>query len=140
MRKSIFFISKDPTRCVMAKGWASKLPSTKWTFQSGGASTGILDELPKRAMYEVNLPIPEEIPSIHDVTVQEAHHVIWIRDKEAGETLPPLLEKASNVISWDIKNPSFEDTSYEEQHALYQEICDDIALKVLELSHYLLPH
>jgi arsenate reductase (thioredoxin) len=135
MNKTLYFLSRRQHRSLMAEGWAEKLSIPNWTFKSAGWVVGADHELTILAMKELCIDIRSipctriEIPELNQASV-----IVKIQDAEYDEdiSLPSDLEK--KVIRWDLPNPRKRSSNHLEEWACYQEICDEIALKVKSLE------
>ncbi|MGR3763385.1 low molecular weight phosphatase family protein [Rossellomorea sp. NS-SX7] len=135
MNKTVYFLSSSQQRSLIAEGWAEKLSVPNWTFKSAGWVDAKDQELSVLAMKELCIDISSfprtriEIPDLDQASV-----IVKIQDSEYDEdiSLPSDLEK--KVIYWHLPNPRKRSRNQVEEWARYQEICDEIALKVKSLE------
>ncbi len=135
MNKTVYFLSSSQQRSLMAEGWAEKLSVPNWSFKSAGWVEETDQELSTLAMKELCIDIssfPRTQIKISDL--DQASVIVKIHDTEFDEdiTLPSDLEK--KVICWNLPNPKKRGTNQMDKWARYQEICDEIALKVKSLE------
>ncbi|MEG9299027.1 phosphatase [Mangrovibacillus sp. Mu-81] len=138
MNKTVYFLSSSQQRSLMAEGWAEKLSVPNWSFKSAGWADETVHDLSVLAMKELCIDI-SSIPrsSIDIPDLDHASVIIKIQDTEYDEdiSLPSDLEK--KVIHWNLPNPRKRSSNPLEEWASYQEICDEIAIKVKSLESIL---
>ncbi|NQD66692.1 hypothetical protein HP456_12255 [Bacillus haikouensis] len=138
MKRIVYFLSSSQQRSLMAEGWAEKLSVPNWSFKSAGWVVETDHELSVLAMKELCIDISSipctriEIPELDHASV-----IVKIQDTEYDKdiSLPSDLEK--KVIHWELPNPRKRSSNHLEEWACYQEICDEIALKVKSLEEIL---
>jgi arsenate reductase (thioredoxin) len=138
MKRIVYFLSSSQQRSLMAEGWAEKLSVPNWSFKSAGWVVEADHELSVLAMKELCIDISSipctriEIPELDHASV-----IVKIQDTEYDRDirLPSDLEK--KVIHWELPNPRKRSSNHLEEWACYQEICDEIALKVKSLEEIL---
>ncbi|PLR67573.1 arsenate reductase/protein-tyrosine-phosphatase family protein [Bacillus sp. UMB0893] len=132
MRKpTIYFLSYyNSCRSLIAVAWAKKLFSSKWQIESAGLAKKQVNPACVRAMREVNVFIDDYDSGKIDLkTLNEASYVVQMYDFKHEKT--PPVEEGNNVMSWNLPNLSlYSFDSDEEEFAYYQELCDEIAMKV----------
>ncbi|MCM3595523.1 arsenate reductase [Metabacillus idriensis] len=136
MRKpTIYFLSYfNSCRSLIAEAWAKKLFSSKWQIESAGLVTSEVDPACVKAMKEVNMSIEDlESDEIDLELLDRASVVVQMYDYKQEKT-PPVQQEGNNVLSWNLPNLSmYTFESDEEEFAYYQELCDDIAMRVKNL-------
>ncbi len=134
----IYFLSFNNDRSLMAEGWASKLKLTDWHFESGGWFFAERNPLSIEAMKEINIDLSQKLPKKVDLkALEEASLIVAIYDFDQEIEIPLPDTQKHKLIQWDIKNPSQYSQEDIDQWVLYQEICDEIALKVKSLEQTL---
>jgi arsenate reductase (thioredoxin) len=135
MNKTVYFLSSSQQRSLIAEGWAGKLSVSNWSFKSAGWVDETNHELSILAMKELCIDISSfprariEIPDLNQAAV-----IIKIHDTEYDEDISLPNELEEKVIHWDLPNPKKRSKDQMEEWARYQEICDEIALKVKSLE------
>ncbi|UAL53015.1 MULTISPECIES: hypothetical protein [Metabacillus] len=136
MRKpTIYFLSYfNSCRSLIAEAWAKKLFSSKWQIESAGLVTSLADPACVKAMKEVNMFIEDlDSDKINLELIKNASVVVQMYDYKQEKT--PPVEEGKNVFSWNLPNLSmYSFESDEEEFAHYQELCDDIAMRVKNLN------
>ncbi|MCA1056527.1 hypothetical protein LCM10_16115 [Rossellomorea aquimaris] len=139
MNKTVYFLSSCGQRGLMAEGWAGKLPLSNWTFRSAGLSEAADQRLPVLAMKELSIDISFfPLLRIQHSDLIKADVIVKIRDTEYEEDIPLPLELERKSIHWDLPNPGKRSKDCLEEWIIYQEICDELALKVKSLEPLLL--
>ncbi|MCI2253523.1 phosphatase [Domibacillus sp. 8LH] len=136
--KTILFLSPFNHLSMMAEGWAARLNEPSWNVISAACSRADYDALPVKAMKEVNIDIESKTPhSLKPQLVNEADIVVAIYDFQR-DSLPALLnESEQKVLRWNIFNPIHCD-HLTDRWAAYQEVCDELAVKIQELKKQLI--
>ncbi|WP_083573554.1 hypothetical protein [Rossellomorea aquimaris] len=135
MNKTVYFLSSSQQRSLIALGWARKLSIPDWSFQSAGWLETSDRELSVLAMKELCIDISSlprtqfEMPRLKQASV-----IIKIQDTEFDDDIILPSDLEDKVICWDLPNPRKRSSDKLEEWARYQEICDEIAMKVKSLS------
>lgn len=132
--KTILFLSPVNHLSMMAEGWAARLNVPTWNIVSAACAAAEYDALPVEAMKEVNIDIQSHTPSsLKPHLVQEADVVIAIYDFQR-DSLPALPDQPERkILRWNIPNPVHFDL-LPERWAAYQEVCDELAIKMQQLQ------
>lgn len=136
--KTILFLSPFNHLSMMAEGWAARLNEPSWKVVSAAYMNADYDALPVEAMKEVNIDIESKTPySLKPQLMKEADIVIAIYDFQR-DSLPVLLDESRRkVVYWNIPNPVHCD-QLTDRWAAYQEVCDELAVKMQELKKQLI--
>ncbi len=136
--KTILFLSPVNHLSMMAEGWASRLNEPSWNVISAACTNAGHDDLPIEAMKEVNINIESKTPhSLKPQLVKDADIVVAIYDFQR-DSLPALPDgPRRKVLRWNISNPVYFD-QMPERWAAYQEVCDELAIKVQQLKKELI--
>lgn len=136
--KTILFLSPFNHLSMMAEGWAVKLNEPSWKVISAACKNADHDALPVKAMKEVNIDIESKTPhSLKPQLMNEADIVVAIYDFQR-DSMPALLDKSDQkVLRWNISNPVHYD-HLTDRWAAYQEVCDELAIKIQELQKQLI--
>lgn len=132
---TIYFLSYfNSCRSLIAEAWAKKLFSSKWQIKSAGLAKTQVDPVCVKAMKEVNMSMEDSDSEKIDLgLLNKADIVIQMYDYKQEKT-PPVDGDTENVLSWNLPNLSlYAFESEEEEFAHYQELCDDIAMRVKKL-------
>ncbi|WP_046175433.1 arsenate reductase/protein-tyrosine-phosphatase family protein [Domibacillus indicus] len=136
--KTILFLSPFHHLSMMAEGWAARLNAPSWNVISAACKKAEDDSLPVEAMKEVNIDIESKTPrSLKPQLMKEADIVVAIYDFQR-DSLPALPdEPGRKVLRWNILNP-IHCEQLTERWAAYQEVCDELAVKMQELNKQLI--
>jgi arsenate reductase (thioredoxin) len=135
MNKTVYFLSSSHQRSLIALGWANKLSVPDWSFISAGWLETADRELSVLAMKELCIDISSfprneaELPRLKQASV-----IVKIQDKEFDEDIILPFDLEDKVICWNLPSPRKRSSDKLEEWAKYQEICDEIAMKVKSLS------
>ncbi|WP_064091781.1 low molecular weight phosphatase family protein [Rossellomorea aquimaris] len=134
MEKTVYFLSSSQQRSLIAEGWAEKLSLSDWSFKSAGWLGESCTNFSVLAMKELCIDI-SSIPRsrIEMKDLGEAAVIIAIQDKEYDDEIHLPSELDEKVIYWDLPNPRKRSTTILEEWVSYQEICEEIALRVKNL-------
>ncbi|KSU62075.1 hypothetical protein AS034_08045 [[Bacillus] enclensis] len=138
MDKTVYFLSSSHQRSLIALGWAKKLSVQDWSFKSAGWQETADRDLSVLAMKELCIDISSfprgqaELPCLKQASV-----IVKIQDTEFDEDILLPSELEDKVICWDLPNPRKRSRDKLEEWARYQEICDEIAMKVKSLNTFL---
>ncbi|WP_335872067.1 hypothetical protein [Bacillus sp. 2205SS5-2] len=130
----LYFLSNSPEKSLMAEAWASKLSLTQWEIRSAGWGKKKSNPLVDQTLKEVNINIRDK--NGHPTGMNELERatiIVYLQDSDHLETVPAL--PPTKTILWEINNPNLAEGSI---LAAYQEVCDDIAIKVKSLTGQLL--
>lgn len=135
--KHILFLSPINHLSIMAEGWASRLHAPMSTFISASCFHASEDHLAILAMQEVNIDISHlQAKSVTPELLKEAALVIAIYDFSRGEQLDGSFFDETNILQWNIPNPSYVQNPIE-KWATYQVVCDTLAGYVKGLQQYI---
>ncbi|BCB02874.1 low molecular weight phosphatase family protein [Bacillus sp. KH172YL63] len=122
----------------MAEGWAEKLDVTDWSFKSAGWAAECRAEFSVLAMKELCIDISAfPLSRIEMKDLGDASVIVAIQDREFDDEFEIPAELKDKVIYWDLPNPQKRSTSLIEEWAHYQEVCEEIAMKVKDLESLL---
>ncbi len=138
MSKTVYFLSSSQQRSLIAEGWAEKLSVTDWSFKSAGLVDKSNAELSVLAMKELCIDI-SSLPRtrIEIEKLDEAAIIIAIQDTEFDDRIDLPSELNEKVIYWDLPNPCKRSNTLLEEWVSYQEVCEEIAMKVKSLENIL---
>lgn len=139
MKNTVYFLSPGQDRSSIAEGWAGRLDMSGWAFKSAG----LMRKHHKKsfstlAMKEYNIDIdtlkrdPIQIDELAGASL-----IITIYDEEMDDAIKFPEEWDEKVIHWNLPNPEKRSTSDLEEWVFFQEICDEIAMKVRDLESLL---
>ncbi|MGK7379556.1 phosphatase [Planococcus sp. 1R117A] len=137
-KHTVYFLSPHQHRGLMAEIWANRLELADWDIRSAawGGQPSFTDT-PFEIMKEIVLDLPEVQPRIYNSKeVSEADLIIALHDGEFDIADIPADLPAQKLVRWDIKNPELRTSDKSEQWALYQEVCDEIAMNIKKLEPY----
>ena len=83
----------------------------------------------------LDLP-PVEPRKYNSEEVSEADLIIALHDGELEHGDIPTDLPSQKLLRWDIRNPELRSSDSIEQWALYQEICDEIAVNIKNMEPY----
>ncbi|OES43987.1 hypothetical protein [Domibacillus iocasae] len=136
--KTILFLSPFNHLSMMAEGWAARLNEPSWKVVSAAYMNADYDALPVEAMKEVNIDIESKTPySLKSQLMNEADVVVAIYDFQR-DSLPTLPDESRRkLVRWNISNPVHYN-QLTDRWAAYQEVCDELAVKIQELKKQLI--
>ncbi|QHE60852.1 phosphatase [Rossellomorea vietnamensis] len=140
MNKTVYFLSSSQQRSLMAEGWAEKLEVSDWSFKSAGwvANSRSREEFSVLAMKELCIDISSfPLSRIEMKELGEASVIVAIQDTEYDDKIELPSELEEKVIYWNLPNPRKRSATLIEEWVHYQEICDEIAMRVKDLEHLL---
>ncbi|WP_061810954.1 hypothetical protein [Rossellomorea vietnamensis] len=140
MNKTVYFLSSSQQRSLMAEGWAEKLEVSDWSFKSAGwgADSRSREEFSVLAMKELCIDISSfPLSRIEMKELGEASVIVAIQDTEYDDKMELPSEIEEKVIYWNLPNPRKRSATLIEEWVHYQEICDEIAMRVKDLEHLL---
>src|SRR5690606_15541058 len=136
-KQTVYFLSSHQHRGLMAEIWANRLELPDWEIRSAAWSQPSISETPKEIMKEIIIDLPEVEPrSYNPVEVSESDLIIALHDGEYEQDDIPADLPTQKLLRWDIRNPELRAMDEMEQWALYQEICDEIAMNVKKMENY----
>lgn len=124
----------------MAEIWANRLMLPDWEIRSAAwtqSPQSSINEIPLEVMKEVILDLPPVEPRAYNSEeVGEADLIIALHDGELEHGDIPTDLPTQKLLHWDIRNPELRSSDSIEQWALYQEICDEIAVNIKNMEPY----
>jgi arsenate reductase len=137
-KHTVYFLSSHQHRGLMAEIWANRLGLSDWEIRSAAWRQPSFTDTPFEIMKEIVLDLPEVQPRSYDSKeVSQADLIIALHDEEFEAADIPDDLPAQKLLRWNIPNPQLRSTDITEQWALYQEICDEIAVNIKNLEPYL---
>ncbi|MGG4169969.1 hypothetical protein ABEW00_21200 [Rossellomorea vietnamensis] len=138
MNKTVYFLSSSQQRSLMAEAWAEKLDVSDWSFKSAGWVADGRAEFSVLAMKELCIDISSfPLSRIEMKELGDASVIVAIQDTEYDDKIELPSELEEKVIYWNLPNPRKRAATLIEEWVHYQEICDEIAMKVKDLEHLL---
>lgn len=136
-KHTVYFLSSHQHRGLMAEIWANRLELPNWEIRSAAWSQPSMSETPIEIMKEIILDLPEVEPRLYNHSeVSEADLIIAMHDGELEQDDIPTDLPTQKLLRWDIRNPELRSMDETEQWALYQEICDEIAMNIKGMETY----
>lgn len=136
-KHTVYFLSSHQHRSLMAEVWANRLKLPDWDIRSAAWNRPLMTDLPVEIMKEIVLDLPDVQPRTYNShEVGEADLIIAMHDGEFEQGDIPLDLPSQKVLMWDIRNPWLRSTNEVEQWALYQEVCEEIAMNIKQLEPY----
>lgn len=136
-KHTVYFLDSHQHRGLMAEIWANRLELPDWDIRSAAWGQPEFNETPFKVMKEVVFEIPKVEPRFYNpVEVGEADLIIALQDRDFESADIPLDLPIQKLLIWDIRNPELRSSDEHEQWALYQEICDEIAINIKNLEPY----
>ena len=136
-KHTVYFLDSHQHLGLMAEIWANRLELPDWDIRSAAWDQPHFNETPFQVMKEVVLDIPEVQPrSYNPKEVSEADLIIALHDGDLESADIPSDLPAQKLLIWDIRNPELRTSDEHEQWAIYQEICDEIAINIKNLEPY----
>lgn len=136
-KQTVYFLSSHQHRGLMAEIWANRLELPDWEIRSAAWSQPSISETPMEIMKEIILDLPDVEPRSYDHDeVSGADLIIAMHDGELEQDDIPADLPAQKLLRWDIRNPELRSLDETEQWALYQEICDEIAMNIKGMETY----
>ncbi|TMU88236.1 hypothetical protein FGG79_09095 [Bacillus sp. BHET2] len=138
MNKTVYFLSSSQQRSLMAEGWAEKLDVSDWSFKSAGWVAESRAEFSVMAMKELCIDISTfPLTRIEMKELDDASVIVAIQDTEFDDEMDLPTELEGKVIYWNLPNPQKRATTLIEEWVHYQEVCEEIALRVKDLENFL---
>lgn len=136
-KQTVYFLSSHQHRGLMAEIWANRLDLPDWEIRSAAWGHPSSSDTPKEIMKEIILDLPEvESRSYNHDEVSGADLIIAMHDGDLEQDDIPADLPAQKLLRWDIRNPELRSLDEAEQWALYQEICDEIAMNIKNMETY----
>ncbi|TAA70557.1 arsenate-mycothiol transferase ArsC [Planococcus salinarum] len=136
-KQTVYFLSSHQHRGLMAEIWANRLELPDWEIRSAAWSQPSVSETPIEVMREIILDLPDVEPrSYNHDEVSGADLIIAMHDGELEQDDIPADLPAQKLLRWNIRNPELRSLDETEQWALYQEICDEIAMNIKGMETY----
>lgn len=134
-RHTVYFLSSHQHRGLMAEIWASRLMLPDWDIRSAAWKQPSFNEIPFEVLKEIMLEIPPVEQRLYDPNeVKEADLIIALHDGEFEQNDIPVDLPMQKLVRWNIPNPEIRSTDMDEKWALYQEVCDVIAMNIKEME------
>lgn len=136
-KHTVYFLSSQQHRGLMAEIWANRLELPDWDIRSAAWGQSTFTETPFEVMKEIVLNIPKVEPRTYNsLEVGQADLIVALHDGEFESADIPSDLPPQKLLRWDIRNPELRSSDKNEQWALYQEICDEIAMNIKNLEPY----
>lgn len=136
-KHTVYFLSPHQHRGLMAEIWANRLELPDWDIRSAAWDQPSVSDTPFEIMKEIVLDVPDVQPRYYNSKeVGEADLIVALHDGDFEVADIPTDLPAQKLLRWNIRNPELRSTDESEQWALYQEICDEIAMNIKELEPY----
>lgn len=136
-KHTVYFLSSSQHRGLMAEIWANRLELSDWDIRSAAWGQPSISETPFEIMKEIVLEVPEIQPRAYNAEeVSQADLIVALHDSEYEATDIPGDLPDQKLLRWDIRNPQLRTKDVSEQWALYQEVCDEIAINIKNLEPY----
>lgn len=133
-KKLIYFLSQSHIRSLIAEAWAKKLKLPDVTFISGSWLKARKTHFVSEALQEFAIDTPSSlsyVPSQKLLTKADLIVTIYDSTYEIAPHYPEAIQK--KIVYWDIKDPEHA-KSTQSKWAIYQEICEQIAVLVKSLK------
>ncbi|CEG23510.1 Protein ArsC [Planococcus massiliensis] len=136
-KHTVYFLSPQQHRGLMAEIWANRLNLPDWDIRSAAWSQPLQSETPYEIMKEIVLDVPDVEPRFYDSKeVSEADLIVALHDGDFESADIPSDLPAQKLVRWNIRNPELRASDESEQWAIYQEVCDEIAMNIKGLEPY----
>jgi protein-tyrosine-phosphatase len=136
-KHTVYFLSPHQHRGLMAEIWANRLELPDWDIRSAAWGQPSLSDTPYEIMKEIVLDVPDVEPrSYNPKEVSEADLIVALHDGDFEMADIPTDLPAQKLVRWNIRSPELRAKDESEQWALYQEICDEIAVNIKNLEPY----
>lgn len=136
-KHTLYFLSPHQHRGVMAEIWANRLELPDWEIRSAAWSHPVFIDTPLEVMKEIILDLPDVQPRFYNFEeVREADLIIALHDGDLEQDDIPSDLPPQKLLRWDIRNPELRASNESEQWALYQEICEEIAINIKNMESY----
>ncbi|WP_260804583.1 phosphatase [Planococcus maritimus] len=119
----------------MAEIWASRLMLQDWDIRSAAWNQPSFNDIPIEVLKEIIMEIPPVEQRLYNAEeVQQADLIIALHDAEFEQADIPGDLPMQKLVRWDIPNPEIRSTDKDEKWALYQEVCDAIAMNIKQME------
>lgn len=136
-KHTVYFLSSSQHRGLMAEIWANRLELSDWDIRSAAWGQPTITDTPFEIMKEIVLDIPEVQARTYDSKeVGQADLIVALHDSKYEAADIPDDLPVQKLLRWDIQNPELRSADLSEQWALYQEVCDEIAVNIKNLEPY----
>lgn len=136
-KHTVYFLSPQQHRGLMAEIWANRLNLPDWDIRSAAWGQPFQSDTPYEIMKEIVLDVPDVEPRSYDSKeVSEADLIIALHDGDFEVADIPADLPAQKLVRWNIRNPELRAADESEQWAIYQEVCDEIAMNIKGLEPY----
>lgn len=136
-KHTVYFLSPHQHRGFMAETWANRLELPDWEIRSAAWEQPALSDVPIEILKEVVLDVPlVEGRTYNSEEVSEADLIVVLHDGDFEMNAIPADLPSQKLLHWDIRNPELRSADKSEQWAIYQEICDEIAINIKNLEPY----
>ncbi len=137
-RHTVYFLSSHQHRGLMAEIWAGRLMLPDWEIRSAAWKQPSFNDIPFDVLKEIILDLPQVEQRQYDpADVKEADLIVALHDGEFEQWDIPHDLPSQKLVRWNIPNPEIRSTNSSEKWALYQEVCDAIAMNIKEMEPYL---
>lgn len=134
-RHTVYFLSSHQHRGLMAEIWASRLMLPDWDIRSAAWNQPSFNDIPIEVLKEIILEIPPVEQRVYNPDeVKQADLIIALHDAEFEQADIPDDLPMQKLVRWDIPNPEIRSTDHDEKWALYQEVCDAIAMNIKQME------
>lgn len=134
-RHTVYFLSSHQHRGLMAEIWASRLMLPDWDIRSAAWHQPSFNDIPIEVLKEIILEIPPVEQRVYNPDeVRQADLIIALHDAEFEQADIPDDLPMQKLVRWDIPNPEIRSTDNDEKWALYQEVCDAIAMNIKQME------
>ncbi len=133
MIKVLFLCVHNSARSQMAETFLNDLGEGKYTAESAGLEPGNLNPFVVKAMEEIGYDIKDNSTNSVFNYYKEGrkyNYVVKVCDQINGQRCP-IFPGTTNVINWNIEDPSSIEGSEEEKMERVREIRDQIKNKVI---------
>ncbi|KIL46792.1 hypothetical protein [Jeotgalibacillus soli] len=136
--QTVYFLSSNHERSLIAEGWASRLKNDHTTFRSAGWLSAKSSPFGIEAMKEISIDLSTISPHVlNNEELDRADIIVVIQDFENDDLYKLPAHQTHKLLSWHIRNPEKRSENPIEKWVLFQEICEDIAIRIRELERKL---
>ncbi|WP_088007772.1 phosphatase [Indiicoccus explosivorum] len=134
-KHTVYFLSSHQQRGMMAEVWANCLRLPDWEIRSAAWKQPVFDSTTVEVMKEIMLELPAvRLTPYNADEIRHADLVIALVDTEFEVLDVPMDLPEDKLLRWDIRNPVLRTEDEIEKWALYQEVCDEIAINIKKLE------
>lgn len=106
-----------------------------WDIRSAAWNQPSFNDIPIEVLKEIIMEIPPVEQRLYNAEeVHQADLIIALHDGELEQADIPDDLPMQKLVRWDIPNPEIRSTDKEEKWALYQEVCDAIAMNIKQME------